>query len=67
MPQTVTMIGLRSDEVRWVQLLVTLLRDPDGTVNELTRQALLYIAGPPSLQDPQARNSARANGQSSAG
>ena len=44
MSQTVTMIGLHAEEIRWMQLLVSLLRHPDATVGELARQALVYIS-----------------------
>ncbi len=46
MSQTVSMIGLDPQEVRWVRMLVSLLRHPDPTVAELTRQALLYLSRP---------------------
>jgi hypothetical protein len=46
MSQTVSMIGLDSGELRWVRMLVSLLRHPDPAVAELTRQALLYLSRP---------------------
>jgi hypothetical protein len=45
MPRTVPMIGLAPDELPWVRSLVALLRHPDPTIPELTRQALLYLSG----------------------
>lgn len=44
MAQTVSMIGISGNELRWIRTLVQLLRHPDPTVPELTRQALLYMA-----------------------
>ena len=46
---TVTVAGLHSDELRWVRLLVDLLRHEDPTVPELACQALLYLAGAKKL------------------
>jgi hypothetical protein len=40
------MIGLHTGELRWVRMLVSLLRHPDPAVAELTRQALLYVSRP---------------------
>jgi hypothetical protein len=42
-PQTVSMIGIQAKELRWLRTLVQLLRHPDPSVPELTRQALLYM------------------------
>ena len=36
-------IGLHHDELSWLRLVVSLLRHPDPTVGELTRQAILYL------------------------
>lgn len=44
MAGTVSMIGLRTEELSWVRLVVNLLRHPDPAVPELVRQALLYIS-----------------------
>jgi hypothetical protein len=44
MAQTVSMIGIGANELRWIRTLVQLLRHPDPSVSELTRQALLYMA-----------------------
>ena len=43
MAQTVSMIGINAKELRWIRTLVQLLRHPDPSVPELTRQALLYM------------------------
>ena len=43
MRSTTSIIGIESEELPWLRLLVNLLRHPDPTVPELTRQALLYI------------------------
>jgi hypothetical protein len=37
------MIGVEPDELCWLRMLVFLLRHPDPSVPELTRQALLYL------------------------
>jgi hypothetical protein len=37
------MIGINANELRWIRTLVQLLRHPDPSVQELTRQALLYM------------------------
>jgi hypothetical protein len=44
MAKTVTMIGLRPEELRWTRMLVALLRHPDAAVSELAQQALLYMS-----------------------
>jgi hypothetical protein len=46
----VPMIGLHKEELPWVRLLVALLRNPDPTVAELARQALLYLSHAPNLE-----------------
>ena len=38
------MIGLSPGELPWIRTLLALLRHPDATVPELTRQALLYLS-----------------------
>ncbi|HUA60267.1 MAG TPA: hypothetical protein VML19_16010 [Verrucomicrobiae bacterium] len=43
MTQTVSMIGISAAELRWIRTLVQLLRHPDPSVPELTRQALVYM------------------------
>jgi len=43
MTQTVSMIGISAPELCWIRTLVQLLRHPDPSVPELTRQALLYM------------------------
>jgi hypothetical protein len=44
MPKTVPLIGVEVHELRWLRLLLFLLRHPDPSVAELARQALLYLA-----------------------
>lgn len=44
MLKTVPLIGIRPPELRWLRLLLFLLRHPDPSVPELARQALLYLA-----------------------
>lgn len=55
MAQSVPMIGLHSEELPWIRLLVSLLRHPDPHVPELARQALLYLsnASDPALPPQQ--------------
>jgi hypothetical protein len=43
MAKTVPIIGVDPDELRWMRLLVSLLRHPDPYIPELARQALLYV------------------------
>jgi len=43
MADTVPIIGIETSELRWIRMLVSLLRHPDPTVPELTRQALVYL------------------------
>jgi hypothetical protein len=45
MTKSVSMIGIDPGELRWVRLLVSLLRHPDPTMPELAREALLYLSG----------------------
>ena len=40
-----SMIGVDREELRWLRMLVWLLRHPDPSVPELARQALLYLTG----------------------
>lgn len=44
MSRSVSMIGLSPAELPWIRALLTLLRHPDASVAELTRQALLYLS-----------------------
>ncbi|MBZ5623599.1 MAG: hypothetical protein LAQ69_33475 [Acidobacteriia bacterium] len=44
MTKTVSVIGIETTEIRWIRLLVSLLRHPDPSMHELARQALLYLA-----------------------
>lgn len=43
MAKTIPIIGVDPDELRWMRLLVSLLRHPDPNIPELARQALLYV------------------------
>jgi len=43
MAKTVPVIGVESVELRWIRLLVFLLRHPDPIVPELAREALLHL------------------------
>ncbi len=43
MAKTVPIIGIETSELRWMRMLVALLRHPDPNVPELARQALLYL------------------------
>jgi hypothetical protein len=53
MAKTVPVIGIETSELRWIRMLVTLLRHPDSTVPELTRQALLYVNDKAGGNNPQ--------------
>ena len=48
------MIGLESQEIHWVRLLVELLRSPHPLVPELARQALEYVDSVAQSPDPRA-------------
>jgi len=41
--KTVPVIGIETSELRWIRMLVSLLRHPDPSVPELARQALVYL------------------------
>jgi hypothetical protein len=41
--KTVSVIGVESNELCWIRMLILLLRHPDPSVPELARQALLYL------------------------
>jgi len=43
MPKTVPVIGVETSELRWIRMLIFLLRHPDPSVPELARQALVYL------------------------
>ena len=43
MDKTVPVIGVEPDELRWIRMLILLLRHPDPSMPELVRQALLYL------------------------
>ncbi len=43
MAKTVPIIGIETAELRWIRMLVSLLRHPDPSMPELARQALLYL------------------------
>lgn len=44
MSQTTAIIGISPEELRWIRMLVALLRHSDPTLPELARQALLYLS-----------------------
>ena len=61
MTKTVSVIGIDAAEIRWIRLLVSLLRHPDPSVPELARQALLYLteaAGKRAASRPETLNHA---------
>jgi hypothetical protein len=41
--ENVCMIGLDPAEVRWLRLVVSLLRHPDPVVGQVAREALHYL------------------------
>ncbi len=43
MVKTVSVIGIGPAELRWIRMLIQLLRHPDPSVPELARQALLHL------------------------
>jgi hypothetical protein len=48
----VSMIGIEPDELRWVKILVSLLRHPNPGIPELARQALQYLVQAASQRTP---------------
>lgn len=63
MAKTVPIIGIETSELRWIRILVSLLRHPDPNVPELAHQALLYMteaaakrAVPPPNEPPSGAN-----------
>jgi hypothetical protein len=50
MAKTVPVIGINPAELPWIRKMVGLLRHPDPVVQELTRQALLYLEAAASSQ-----------------
>jgi hypothetical protein len=44
MDKTVPIIGIEPGELRWIRILISLLRHPDPSVPELARQALIYLS-----------------------
>ena len=61
MTKTVPMIGIEIAELRWIRMLMSLLRHPDPSMPELARQALLYLteaAGKRETSQPRPRNQA---------
>jgi hypothetical protein len=44
MEKTVPMIGIEPAELRWIRILIALLRHPDPSIPELARQALVYLS-----------------------
>ena len=51
MAKTVAVIGIQTDELGWVHMLLRLLRHPDPQVGELTRAALLYVSDLPNRRE----------------
>jgi hypothetical protein len=66
MVKTVPIIGIETAELRWIRMLVALLRHPDPSMPELARQALLYLTEAAGKRDspvePAPRNAAYTRG-----
>jgi hypothetical protein len=45
-------IGIEPDELRWVKILVSLLRHPNPGIPELARQALQYLVQAANQRTP---------------
>lgn len=43
MAKSVSVVGIEPRELRWLKMLLALLRHPDPGVPELARQALIYL------------------------
>ena len=50
MAKNIPVIGVEPSELRWLRLLIFLLRHPDPMVPELARQALLHVEDVASAQ-----------------
>jgi hypothetical protein len=51
--KSVSVIGIDPSELRWLRMLLLLLRHPDPCMSELARQALLYLTeAAPSRAQP---------------
>jgi len=48
-----SVIGIEADELRWIKVLVSLLRHPNPGIPELARQALQYLDQAASQRTPQ--------------
>jgi hypothetical protein len=48
----VSVIGIEPDELRWVKILVSLLRHPNPGMPELARQALQYLVQAANQRTP---------------
>ena len=48
----VSMIGIEPDELRWVKILISLLRHPNPGIPELARQALQYLVQAANQRTP---------------
>jgi hypothetical protein len=44
MAKSVSLIGIDAGELRWLRLLLLLLRHSDPVIPEMARRALLYLA-----------------------
>jgi hypothetical protein len=52
MAKTISVIGVEAPELRWIRMLISLLRHPDPSVPELARQALLYLTDAAGKREP---------------
>jgi hypothetical protein len=52
MAKTVPVIGVETAELRWIRMLISLLRHPDPSVPELARQALQYLTEAAGKREP---------------
>ncbi|HYW48831.1 MAG TPA: hypothetical protein VE959_38565 [Bryobacteraceae bacterium] len=59
MVKTVPIIGIENAELRWIRMLVALLRHPDPSMPELARQALLYLTEAAGKRNPPAEGEPR--------
>jgi len=59
MGRTVPVIGVEPSELRWIRMLIFLLRHPDPAIPELARQALLYLVEAAAKRGQPRANEAR--------
>jgi hypothetical protein len=66
MAKTLSIIGIELAELRWIRMLIFLLRHPDPSIPELARQALVYLSEAASKRERSALSEAASKRERSA-